>query len=128
CADCSGLSLAERCSRALGRQLPSRTAGSRACHQRVASEAAPLFLCRVLPPGSDSLRTAEADSGKANALLRPREGGGVASCRRPSSSLRTRCLNCCSAHFTRELFVAACESYPWSAWLSTSIPVGTIAG
>jgi hypothetical protein len=86
--------LAERGSRALGRQLPSRTAGSRDCHQRVASEAAPLLLCRVLPPGSDPLRTAEADSGKANALLRPREAGGVASCRRPSSSLRTRCLNC----------------------------------
>ena len=75
-------------------KCPSRTAGSRDCHQRVASEAAPLFLGRVLPPGSDPLRTKEADSGKANALLRPREGGGVASGRRSSSSLRTRCLNC----------------------------------
>jgi hypothetical protein len=83
----------KRCGRALGRQLPSRSAGSGDCHQRVASEAAPLFLCRVLPPGSDPLRTAEAGSGRASALLRPRESGGVASCRWSSSSLRTRCLN-----------------------------------
>jgi hypothetical protein len=93
CADRSWLSLAEWCCRALGRQLPSRAAGSRDCHQRVASEAAALFLCRVLPPGSHPLRTAEADSEKEKAVLRPREGGSVASCRWSSSSLRTRRLN-----------------------------------
>src|SRR5207249_4435896 len=41
-ADRGRLSLAERRRRALGRQLPPRTAGSRACHQRVAFEAAAL--------------------------------------------------------------------------------------
>ena len=87
------LSLAERGGRALGGQLPSRTAGSCDCHQRVASEEVALFVCRVLPPGSHALRAQEADSERAHSLLRSREGGSVASCRWSSSSLRARGLN-----------------------------------
>jgi len=52
-----------------------------------------LFVCRVLPPGSHALWTREADSRKANVLLRPRKCGSVASCRWSSSSLRARGLN-----------------------------------
>src|SRR5215469_2444131 len=138
CADRSGLSLAEWGCRALGRQLPPRVAGSRDCHQRVASKAATLFLCRVLPPGSHPLWTSETDSEKEKALLRPREGGSLASCRWSSSSLRTRRLNLPpfyfppSRHPDRLIYghsVADCHAVQAVVRLgSSSILEGAIAG
>ena len=92
CADRGWLSLAEWCRGTIGRKLPSRTAGPRDCHQRIACEAAARLLRRLLPPGPHSLWTSETDAGKATALLSWRLSACVASCRRSPSSLRARCL------------------------------------
>jgi putative transposase len=88
-----GWSLAERCCRALGGELPPRTVGPCGCGKRDPSEAAARLLCRLLPRGSYPLWTPEADPEKANALRRTRENHSVAACRRSSSSLRARRLN-----------------------------------
>jgi hypothetical protein len=92
-ADGRCLSLAEWRRRAMGWDLPTRTVGSRDRHQRVASEEVGCLFYQVLPRGSHALWSAQADTARTKALLRPRNGSRLASCRWPSSSLPARRLS-----------------------------------